>query len=372
MRDEYDFSKAKRGAVIPSPGKTRITIMLDDLIIEHFRVLAEAEGIGYQTLINSLLRNAVTGGRKLKPEEDSLTVATLRQVIREEFSPYIVGSAAQPETAPRHEVLAALANDLSTKASAVTVPIYVRDRIVNAPKLIASGLLLEIGESRFLITAGHALDDMREGESAVPVNGGLSIVTGAKSRFCSQNSTKLEDDKFDVGVVRLSGSAWESVASSGFLTLGDTALRLPLAPCKDFAFIGYPATKQRRVAKNAILQSFQYRLVASGRPPASYEGLGYDQSVSVLLGFNKRRVWSELGCQSAPDLYGMSGGGVWCFGGRLGHASSQPLLAGIGIEWLRKEKDKVIVATRIDRILEAIVEKYPELGILVQEAHQGS
>ncbi|MEZ5650956.1 MAG: hypothetical protein R3E87_10455 [Burkholderiaceae bacterium] len=37
MRKEYDLSKAKRGAVIPSPGKTRITIMLDDEIIEFFR-----------------------------------------------------------------------------------------------------------------------------------------------------------------------------------------------------------------------------------------------------------------------------------------------------------------------------------------------
>ena len=232
MRDEYDFSKARRGAVIPSPGKTRITIMLDDDIIEHFRTRAEAEGLGYQTLINALLRNAVPGGRKPKPEEDSLTVTTLRQVIREEFSPYVVGPTSQPEIAQRHGVLAALANDLSAKASAVTVPIYVLDRINNVPQLIASGLLFEIGESRFLITAGHALDDMCEGESAVPVNGGLSIVTGAKSRFCSQNSTKLEDDKFDVGVVRLSGSAWKSIASSGFLTLGDVALRLPLAPCK--------------------------------------------------------------------------------------------------------------------------------------------
>ena len=110
--------------------------------------------------------------------------------------------------------------------------------------------------------------------------------------------------------------------------------------------------------------------MASGRPPASYKGLGYDQSVSVLLGFNKRRVWTELGCKSAPDLYGMSGGGVWYFGGRLSDALSHPLLAGIGIEWLKNVKYKAIVATRIDRILEAIVEKYPELGILVQEALQ--
>ena len=85
MRDEYDFSKAKRGAVIPSPSKTRITIMLDDDVIEHFRAQAEAEGVGYQTLINALLRKAALSSSKAKPEAKPLTVATLRRVLREEL-----------------------------------------------------------------------------------------------------------------------------------------------------------------------------------------------------------------------------------------------------------------------------------------------
>jgi uncharacterized protein (DUF4415 family) len=85
MRDEYDFSKAKRGAVIPSPGKTRITIMLDDDVIEHFRAQAEAEGVGYQTLINALLRKALASSKKTKSESKPLTVATLRRVLREEL-----------------------------------------------------------------------------------------------------------------------------------------------------------------------------------------------------------------------------------------------------------------------------------------------
>ena len=85
MRAEYDFSKARRGAVIPSSGKTRITIMLDDDIIEHFRARAEIEGTGYQTLINALLRTAFESGGKAKPEDKPLTVATLRRVLREEL-----------------------------------------------------------------------------------------------------------------------------------------------------------------------------------------------------------------------------------------------------------------------------------------------
>ncbi len=82
MLDEYDFSKGKRGAVISSPGKTRITIMLDDDIIEAFRVRAESAGTGYQTLINSVLREAITVAKnKQKP----LTIETLRRVLREEL-----------------------------------------------------------------------------------------------------------------------------------------------------------------------------------------------------------------------------------------------------------------------------------------------
>ncbi len=83
MRKEYDFSKGKRGAVIPSPGKTRITIMLDAEVLEHFRAQADAQGSGYQTLINAALKSAVA--RSKGQDSEPLTVATLREVLRQEL-----------------------------------------------------------------------------------------------------------------------------------------------------------------------------------------------------------------------------------------------------------------------------------------------
>lgn len=85
MRKEYDFSKGKRGAVIPSPGKTRITIMLDDEVIEQFRVKAEAQGAGYQTLINAALREVLLSEKGREVENRPLTIAILRKVLREEL-----------------------------------------------------------------------------------------------------------------------------------------------------------------------------------------------------------------------------------------------------------------------------------------------
>jgi uncharacterized protein (DUF4415 family) len=80
MRKEYDFSRAKRGPVVPvPPGKTRITIRLDEDLIQWFKDQVHAAGGGnYQTLINAALREY--RDRKREPLEE-----TLRRVIREEL-----------------------------------------------------------------------------------------------------------------------------------------------------------------------------------------------------------------------------------------------------------------------------------------------
>ena len=85
MRKEYDLSKAKRGAIIASPGKTCITIMLNDDVLEYFRAKAEADGTGYQTMINATLRKSVLDTKGNNPDDRPLTVAVLRQVLREDL-----------------------------------------------------------------------------------------------------------------------------------------------------------------------------------------------------------------------------------------------------------------------------------------------
>lgn len=92
MRKEYDFSKGKRAKDVPhlarlqaeAKGKTRITIMLDNDLLMTFRAQAEAEGIGYQTLINQKLRG-VAGTSPGVAAASPVDEATLRRVLREEL-----------------------------------------------------------------------------------------------------------------------------------------------------------------------------------------------------------------------------------------------------------------------------------------------
>lgn len=59
MKKKYDFSKARRGVAVSRKGKTRITIHLDDAILEACRAQSEKTGKGCQTLINEALRKGV-------------------------------------------------------------------------------------------------------------------------------------------------------------------------------------------------------------------------------------------------------------------------------------------------------------------------
>jgi len=80
-RRYIDFSKAKRGPVVrPEPGKTKISIRLDNAVLEYFRNLVDNAGGGnYQTMINDVL---------LEHIHRRSTLEAVRQVVREELAAY--------------------------------------------------------------------------------------------------------------------------------------------------------------------------------------------------------------------------------------------------------------------------------------------
>jgi uncharacterized protein (DUF4415 family) len=78
MLEEYDFSKGKRGPVIPNKGKTRITIFIDSDILGWFRDEAEREGRGYQTAINQALRDYIKQDKR--PIQDIVKEAVRKEL----------------------------------------------------------------------------------------------------------------------------------------------------------------------------------------------------------------------------------------------------------------------------------------------------
>ena len=79
MKKEYDFSLGKRGAVLSNAGKTRISIYLDNKVLQRFKAESVQAGKGYQTLINEALSQKGTN------VERPVTVKEVRKIVREEL-----------------------------------------------------------------------------------------------------------------------------------------------------------------------------------------------------------------------------------------------------------------------------------------------
>jgi len=80
MKKSYDFSTGVRGAVAPpDSAKTRITIRIDNDILDWFRARVNDQGGGnYQTMINQALRSYMREERPLKE--------LIQEAVREELS----------------------------------------------------------------------------------------------------------------------------------------------------------------------------------------------------------------------------------------------------------------------------------------------
>jgi uncharacterized protein (DUF4415 family) len=88
---DIDFSRARRGAVVkPEPGKTKISIRLDNAVLTYFRELVDKAGGGnYQTLINDAL---------LEHVHRRSTLDVVREVVREALAPYSTGQRPKGRT----------------------------------------------------------------------------------------------------------------------------------------------------------------------------------------------------------------------------------------------------------------------------------
>ena len=72
---------------MPQKGKTRISIFIDNAVLDAFRARAEKAGTGYQTMMNEALRHY------LSDAEPPITETILRNVLRQEIPEYLHGDA---------------------------------------------------------------------------------------------------------------------------------------------------------------------------------------------------------------------------------------------------------------------------------------
>ena len=102
MHDEYDFSQGRRGAVATDADqKSRITAYLDNDVLDALKAQAQAESkasgakIGYQTILNRTLRQALGLDKASSPKTKELTVGEMSETRLRQILHDVLGQPTQ-------------------------------------------------------------------------------------------------------------------------------------------------------------------------------------------------------------------------------------------------------------------------------------
>jgi hypothetical protein len=227
------------------------------------------------------------------------------------------------------------------------------------PEAIGSCVLVLLGDAKFLLSASHVLKTVYEREVRVAAGDVLAVVWGEVTGLCREGAAiSSNGDDIDLGAIRLKGESWDGAAISGFAKLEDLDLG-PGAATKDcFCLAGYPASKQRNCIVGSDLNASLFRVAGVECPEATYKACRRNPEVSLMIGFDKKRVWGPQGRISSPDVYGMSGSVIWRLGPDLNNVRNKPRLSGIAVEWHRSGPAKYILGTRVHLIIKALADRY--------------
>jgi hypothetical protein len=249
---------------------------------------------------------------------------------------------------------------LSERVVATTYPIYqASDR--GTPDALASALLIELGGARFVVTATHVMRHERVRELRIATPSELLPIRGERVVVHREGENDSATDDIDITAVRVSSSEWDALPSSAFVQWSDIDHARQKASRDSFTLTGYPVSKQRGGLKGTSLSAYAYQAMAKEGRMEAYEAERRDPKSTLVVGFDRRRLWGPDGLSTAPDMYGMSGSGIWRIGPNAWEATSPPKLSAVVTEWRAKGRHPHILGTRIRPIIVALSAHHPDV-----------
>lgn len=118
--------------------------------------------------------------------------------------------------------------------------------------------------------------------------------------------------------------------------------------------VGYPESRNRKALVGEYFTASAYAGLAHQAGAVEYAAVDRDVATQIVLTSDHKDLWSQGRRVAAPNLYGMSVGGVSHVSGRSRRPASRPQLAAIAVEWHRQGKVKEVLATRVQPIVHRV------------------
>lgn len=254
-------------------------------------------------------------------------------------------------------------------------PIFVVTR-KREPEFWGSGVLLAVGDARFLVTAAHVLHDP-EGELAHGTLHGVAMTFGSEThvelsgrvhRTVPPAGKSYEDDQVDVAALELSATEAAQIDDAYFVSLKNIDVRDHLAPRRGYFHIGFPGRKQKRDLPNATFKVVPFPYIGWEVAPDLYEAIGYDRLTNLAIKFDQKAIWMEGRVGAAPSPRGTSGGGWWRLDGpfRPVTEDAPPKLVAVTSKHYPQD-EKLLLSVRVSRIVQLLTVARPDLASLLPD-----
>lgn len=257
-----------------------------------------------------------------------------------------------------------------TSWSAYKVTCHILKSFDGIANSYGSGVFAKVDENHFLITAAHVAEGL-DYELFVGIDNDTIFRLGGN--IVTNNSVGLrENDRFDLCVLKLCKETVDAIKNSyEFLDKSELGINHISKDLPMYEIVGFPVTKSKYNRFKKQLKSKAWRYISNPVKEEKYQLLNCNKDFNIVLNYDRKRVYNfkKNATQVGPELYGISGCGLWYTPPRVVLAKGIPekRLVGIMTEWPINNR-KFLIATKIDLFTEIIRQKYqsdiPESTIL--------
>ena len=222
-----------------------------------------------------------------------------------------------------------------------------------------TGVLLKVNSLHFLVTAAHVADNLNQ-EIHVGINESTVLRLGGNILTNNITGTR-EADRLDLCVVKLCEESILKLSKLySFLDISEIELNHDFKEFPMYEFVGFPYTKSKYNKYKKRLKSVPYHYITIPCKAKAYEELKCNPKINVVLNYERKKVFNfrKKTHQIGPELYGISGCGLWYVPSQ-NNPSIEPIkkLVAIINEWPVNNR-KYLVGTRIDLFTEIIRQKF--------------
>ena len=252
-------------------------------------------------------------------------------------------------------------------------PIFYKDIQSGTMEQIGSSVVIDINNIKFLLTAAHITDFLKHGFLFIPVVKGFAQLHGNYSSFNLPTGFDRDDDKVDIAYFKLNKELSNSLHPT-IKSIGRSSLNLTESLVKDdlYTFAGFPLSKAKKKAEKYISEIYNFTGPAASS--IEYEKYGYDDQFHILVRFNRKNSCTIDGVkQIPPHPKGISGGAVFSWPKDVKTRKKEPVFNLVGIGHTYKERQNILVATRINSFLASIYSNNPGLiDVPIEQAQKSS